>query len=666
MPRPAPCRGDSGPPLSRREPANHRPQGYASRVTKTRNGRNAGPLLVLGAVGVVFGDIGTSTLYAMSAVLKADASGGSTVSTSLVYGMVSTIIWSMILIVTLLYAQLLLRTDNDGEGGLLALVGLLRQTLTPGRLVGALSLLGVFGAALFLGDSVITPAISVLSAAEGLKLVSPSLSTAVVPFAVVVLAGLFVIQRFGTGRIGSLFGPVMVLWFASTAVWGAVAVAKEPAVLQALSPHWVFLYFRDEPRIAFLSLGAIVLAVTGAEALYADLGHFGRRAIVRAWLFIVFPALVLNYLGQAAAVVHSSAAVGNPFFAVVPTWARLPMVAMATLATIIASQAVISGAFTVIHQASRLGYLPPIKITHTSSQHVRQIYIGAGNWLLAAAVLAVVLAFRSSASLASAYGVAVTSTITITTIVYIALRWRRDRRASGGLMIGVIILAVELVFLAANVPKVKSGGWLPLSIGIILMVVMTTWRSGRRRVDAARSRDEGTVEELVSFVRQEGSEVSRVPGSAVFLVSDASIVPIAMRAAVDLNHTLHAHVVLLSWRTVDSPLATPEERIKVDVLGDPTDGIVQVRAVFGFREHPDVLKVLDEAAPLAEGELDHLDTVQTIYFVSAPVLRVSRESAMPRWRQRLFLTINRMAPDPVELLRLPPARTVVISQDVRW
>jgi KUP system potassium uptake protein len=626
----------------------------------------AGPLLVLGAVGVVFGDIGTSTLYAMTAVLQADTSGDGAVARPLVYGMVSTIIWSMTLVVTLLYVRLLLRADNDGEGGLLALIGLLRRSLQPGRLLGAASLLGVFGAAMFLGDSVITPAISVLSAAEGLELLDPSLKRYVVPFAFVVLVGLFLIQRFGTGRIGRLFGPVMMLWFASTALWGVLALAKEPDALQALSPHWVLLYVRDEPLIAFLSLGAVVLTVTGAEALYADLGHFGRSAITRAWLLVVFPALVLSYLGQAAAVAGSSKAVGNPFFAIVPGWATLPMVVLATLATIIASQAVISGAFSVVHQASRLGFLPQLKITHTSRHHARQIYVPAVNAMLGVAVLTVVLVFRSSASLASAYGVAVTSTITVTTVLYLVHRWRRDGGASPGFVVGLVILLVELVFLAANVPKIRSGGWLPLGIGVVLVLVMTSWQTGLRRIDRARAEVEEPIEDVVERVRGADAGITRVPGTAVYLARGPGVVPIALDAMLDLNHILHSTTVLLSWESVDVPAVRGDDRVSVDVLDDPTDGIVHVHASFGYRQRPDLLAVLRQAVPLAEGELDDLDLDRATFFTSVPVVKLSRGSGMPRWRQRIFLTLERLGPDPVDVLKLPRERTITVGRELPW
>lgn len=634
-------------------------------MTHGRSANSAtGLLLVIGAVGVVFGDIGTSTLYAMTAVLKAGDPASAPLAPSIVYGMTSTIIWSMGLIVTVLYVQLLLRADNDGEGGLLALLGLLRRTTKSARAAAVLGFMGMFGAAMFLGDSVITPAISVLSAAEGLELAQPSLSNAVVPLALVVLAGLFLIQRFGTGRIGFMFGPVMIVWFAAIAVCGIAAIAKEPAVFQALSPHWIVIYFHDEPRIAFLSLGAVVLAVTGAEALYADLGHFGRRAIAHAWLFVVFPSLVLNYLGQAAAVVHSPSAVSNPFFALVPGWGRLPMVVLATLATIIASQAVISGAFTVIHQAGRLGFLPPLRTFHTSRKRVGQIYIPAVNWMLAAVVLLVVVLFRSSASLASAYGVAVTSTISVTTMMYLVLTWQRQRRITPSLVTGGLILLVVLVFLAANIPKVLSGGWLPLGLGSVLVLVMSTWRVGQRRIDTARRGHETPIADLIGRVNSADPRTHRVSGSAVYFTRDPGVAPMALCTMVEQNHVLHGAAVLLSWSTADIPVVRDEDRVTVQALGEKSDGIVGVVALFGFREHPDVIDVLRRAVDLADGELELVDPDSTVFFLSLPVVTFSTESTMMRWRQRLFLGIIRLAPDPVELLELPRDRTVVIGREI--
>lgn len=621
-------------------------------------------ILVVGAVGVVFGDIGTSTLYAMTAVLNSADPGAKPLPASLVYGMTSTIMWSMALIVSVLYVQLLMRADNEGEGGLLALLAMLRRTVRGPRAIAVLTVMGMCGAAMFLGDSAITPAISVLSAAEGLELVDPSLSGAVVPIAVTVLVGLFLIQRYGTERIGFMFGPIMVVWFAAIAACGAGALIREPGALQALSPHWIWVYFRDEPRIAFLSLGAVVLAVTGAEALYADMGHFGRRAIARAWAFVVFPALVLSYLGQAAEVVHSGNAAANPFFASVPTWGRLPMVVLATLATIIASQAVISGAFTVIHQASRLGFLPPLRTLHTSTKRPGQIYVPAVNWGLGVIVVLIVVAFDTSAALASAYGVAVTSTISITTLMYLVLTWKRHGRVTPSFAVGSVILLVVLTFLIANLPKIPTGGWLPISMGLALILVMSTWRAGRARVALSRQEHETPIGTLVEEVAAADPPVFRAPGSAVFLTREAGVAPMSMCAMVRQNHLLHRHAVLMSWEISDVPHVRPAERCTVDLVGDPSDGIVEIVARFGYRDRTDLGRLLRLAIEHADGELAGLDPESTVYFVSVPVVGFSRHSSMTWWRQRLFLGVNRLTSDPVDLLALPRHRTIVIGREV--
>ena len=629
--------------------------------------RSGGVFLVVGALGVVFGDIGTSPLYTMTAVFG--ASGQARIGTAEVYGATSTLIWSMAVIVSLLYARLLMRTDNDGEGGLLALVALLRKNVTTPRAAVAVTTLGMAGAAMFLGDSVITPAISVLSAAEGLEIARPSLASVVLPVALVILAGVFVIQRFGTGSIARFYGPIMLAWFLALAVSGAVSVARTPAALQVLSPHWVWRYFATDPLAAFLSLGAIVLAVTGAEALYADLGHFGRKAIARAWVWIVFPALTITYIGEAAAVLRNPAASGNPFFALIPSWALWPAVVLATLATIIASQAVISGAYTVVHQAAGLGLLPPLRTLHTSSRHFGQIYVPAVNTFLAAAVLAVVLMFGTSAALASAYGVAVTSTISVTTVLYLALLWRRHHRVTRGMVAGSVALLVVIGFLLANVPKILTGGWLPLGIGLAILLIMSTWWSGNRRVESARHELEIPVTDyLYDLSLRPGAAPHRVPGAAIFLCSDVGVTPMAMRTMIDQNHVLHDVVVLLSWRSSDSPTTATGTRVKIDDLTglEPAhnslgSGIVSLDATFGYSEHIDPIKALREAPTEGNLTLGQLDGANDVYFVSLPVAQFDRDGSMHRWRQALFLAIRRVVPDPVDLLDLPRDRTIIIG-----
>ncbi|KZM33813.1 potassium transporter Kup [Oerskovia enterophila] len=619
----------------------------------------------MGALGVVFGDIGTSPLYTAAAVVTTARGAGVEADRTFVYGMTSTILWSLTLVVSILYVRLLLRADNDGEGGLLALLGLLRRTLGRARdgrrATVVLTVLGMLGAAMFLGDSVITPAISVLSAVEGLEVVEPSLARFVVPAALVILLGVFLVERFGTRTIGRFFGPVMVLWFATLAACGVRGVAQTPEVLVSVSPHWVLLFFVDHPAAAFLSLGGVVLAVTGAEALYADLGHFGRRPIVRAWAFVVFPALALSYLGQGGHMIASPEAARNPFFSLVPAPLTIPVVVLATLATIIASQSVVSGAFSVVHQSGRLGVLPPLRTVHTSPANSRQIYLPAVNVLLAATVLLVVVTFRSSAALASAYGIAVTLTISITTVVYLAHGWTSRRRLTGSTVVAAPILVVVLVFLAANLAKVGSGGWLPLTIGAVVFVVMVTWWTGQRHVDRGRLALETTVQRVEDVLEAHGS-VTRTRGTAVFLSRHSGVVPLALRSMVEQNHALQRHVLLVSWATADRPTVPTSERFQVSTAG--SEGVVQVIATYGFRERPRIVRLLSQVQRAAPDTLRGVDLGTATYFVSLSVPRSSYRSSMPRWSQRLFLGLSRLVPDPVETLDLPRERTIVLGRDV--
>lgn len=646
------------------------PNPPGARELGSRRDRSGGVILIVGALGVVFGDIGTSPLYAMFAVFR--SSGQGRIGTAEAYGATSTLLWSMAMMVSLLYVRLLMRTDNDGEGGLLALVALLRREVTAPRALAMITGLGMVGAAMFLGDSVITPAISVLSAAEGLGVARPSLASVVLPVALVILAGVFVIQRFGSGGIARLYGPVMLAWFSALAVTGAVSVARTPEALQALSPHWVLRYFSADPLSAFLSLGAIVLAVTGAEALYADLGHFGRKAIARAWVWIVFPALTITYVGEAAAVVRSPASASNPFFALIPSWALWPAVILSTLATIIASQAVISGAYTVVHQAAGLGLLPQLRTRHTSRRHFGQIYVPAVNTFLAVAVLVVVLLFRTSSALASAYGVAVTATISVTTVLYLILRWRTQHRVTGSLVAGFLALVLVVGFLLANLPKILTGGWLPIGIGVTVVVVMSTWWSGNRRIESARHELEVPIADYLHDVSgRPGATPHRVPGAAIFLGRDAGVTPMALRAMIDQNHVLHDVVVLLSWRTADSPTAATGTRVEIDDLigsaaaeSSVVSGIVSLDLTFGYSERIDPITALREAGSHGNETLARLDQAKDLYFVSLPIAQFDRHGTMQRWRQLLFLAILRVVPDPVDLLALPRDRTIIIGHGI--
>ncbi|RKR75961.1 KUP/HAK/KT family potassium transporter [Frondihabitans australicus] len=616
---------------------------------------------ILAALGVVFGDIGTSPIYAASTTFGIDTRTTGGPAPEFVLGATSTLIWSLFLVVTVLYVRFLLRTDNRGEGGLLALFGLLRRSSLKARTVGVFTVVAMFGAAMFLGDSVITPAISVLSAVEGLEVVQPGFARYVVPAAFVILLGVFALQKFGSNFIGRLYGPVMILWFAALAVSGAASLGLDPSVLQALSPTWVVRFFVDQPGLAFLALGAVVLAVTGAEALYSDLGHFGRRAITRAWLFVVFPALVLNYLGQASLALREPSKAGTSFFGLVPSWALVPMVVLATLATIIASQAVISGTFSVIHQAGHLGVFPRVKTVHTSSESEGQIYMPAITILLAVAVLGVVVGFRSSASLASAYGIAVTATISITSIIYLAFSWARGRRWTLRMVVVSAILVLVLAFLGGNLPKITSGGWLPLTLGAVAFVVMATSWVGLRRIAAGRRLNEMPLDELPALLGG-GGAVHRVPGDAVFITRSPGVVPIALRTMVTQNHALQERAILLSYKTVDVPTTRGlPHRISVTSLGD---GIVQVTAKVGYRESPQMTALLTEAAHVDDGCLDDFAASRAVFFISTPVPRYNRGSRMLKWAQMLFLAMDRLAPDPLDVIALPRDRTIVVGREV--
>jgi KUP system potassium uptake protein len=628
----------------------------------TQRSRAEGPLaaVALGALGVVFGDIGTSPLYALHSILH---ESGST-SRDDVYGVTSLVVWALVAVVGVLHVAVLLTADNDGEGGVLALASLLRRGMSAGRLRTAVTVAAMVGAALFLGDSILTPAISVLSASEGLEVASPSLSHLVVPLAVVILLGVFLLQRVGSGRIGVAYGPVMIGWFLVLGVSGLASLLQSPQTLQALSPTWGVSFLAHHPGPGFLTLGAIVLVVTGAEALYTDLGHFGRRAIATAWWTLVFPALVLAYLGEAAAVVRDPSSAGNPFYGVVPSWATVPVLVLATCATVIASEAVIAGAFTVLHQAAGLGFFPDLRTVHTSGRHPGQIYQPAANWSLAAAVLVVVAAFRSSQRLANAYGVTVSATVVLTVVLYLAWSVRQSPRPVVRLTLAAVTGLAAAVLFAATLPKLVAGGWVPAAIGAVLFVLMHTWWSGQARV-AARLRDEElTAGELVRTVAT-SDDLHRVDGHAVFLTHDSNVAPLALRAMVDTTRVLPEHVLLLSWEIDDAPSASAHEtavRVR-DLCGEDWD-VVGVSVVLGYRERLDVGHILRDAIEQEPDRLSALDPDRTIFVVSELNLGSSRHAGWARWRQRLFLAMNRLARDRADQLSLPRERTVVIGREL--
>jgi KUP system potassium uptake protein len=623
-------------------------------------------VLTVGALGVVFGDIGTSPLYTVQTIFNPKDPHPLTATQSSVYGVISLIFWSVTLIVTVKYVLLVLRADNDGEGGILALITLIRRHQVPGgrRTKLILAGLGIFGASLFFGDSMITPAISVLSAVEGLKVAEPSLGHLVVPITAAIILVLFVSQRLGTARVGRLFGPVMIGWFTVIAACGVSGIARHPEVLKALSPTYAVGFLAGSFSTAFFSLGAVVLAITGAEALYADLGHFGRAPITRAWLMLVFPACILSYMGQGALVLQQPRdALANPFFLLAPDWARLPMVFLATAATVIASQAVITGSFSVAHQAVQLGYLPRLRIKHTSAAAAGQIYIPWINWVLMVSVLTLVVAFRSSAALAAAYGMAVTGTITCTTVLFFYVvrhKWGRPLwQVVGG---AGFFLTIELLFLAANLTKLTHGAWLPLLIGVTVFTILTTWQRGRALVTQQREQNEGSLRSFVDALHDRQPPVQRVPGTAVFLNRGKTTTPLAMRANVEHNQVLHEHVVILSIETVPVPYVGAEDRLAIDSLGHTDDGITQINARFGYLEEPNVphvLQLADESGLECPLEVD-----QASYFLSTIEVSVGRAPGMARWRKRLFVATSGITANAADSLGLPRDRTLVIGSRI--
>jgi KUP system potassium uptake protein len=624
--------------------------------------------LALGALGVVFGDIGTSPLYTVETVFNPADPHPVRVSTETIFGVVSLIFWSVTVIVTVTYVLLVMRADNDGEGGIMALITLISRRGVPGgrRAKYVLAALGIFGASLFFGDSVITPAISVLSAIEGVKVAAPSVAGLVVPITAAIIVGLFLLQKLGTGAVGRLFGPVMGLWFTAIGAMGVRSVAAHPQILKALSPTYAVGFLAGHFSVAFYSLAAVVLAVTGAEALYADMGHFGRGPVTRSWLFVVFPACILNYMGQGALILGSPhSAIHNPFFLLAPGWARLPMLFLAAAATVIASQAVITGAFSVTQQAAQLGYLPRLRIAHTSEERAGQIYIPWINWALMISVLTLVITFKSSTALAYAFGMAVTGTITITTLLFfyvVARSWHKPLWlvATGA----AILLTVDLLFFAANLTKLVHGAWLPLLIAIAVFTVLITWQRGRELVTRLRQRDEGPLQAFIDQLHDTSPPLPRVPGTAVFLNRGKATAPLALRANVEHNHIRHEYVIILSIETRPVPHIPDGERLTVDPLGHEDDRITHVTARFGYMDEPNVPALLplirkaDTESSPGGGEVS--------YFLSTIALRPGTTSGMSRWRKRLFLATAQITADAADYFRLPRDRTVIMGSRIEF
>ena len=610
--------------------------------------------VVLAALGVVFGDIGTSPLYSIQTLFHPAGPHPMSMGQFHVYGVVSLIFWSVMAIVTLTYVMLVMRVDNDGEGGVMALVALLRRYGEGNpRTVAALTAAGILGVALFFGDSMITPAISVLSAVEGMKVLGPEFADFVIPITMVVIAALFALQRKGTELVGRFFGPVMVVWFIAIAALGAWGIAMHPQILRALSPTYAMQFVVQYPSTAFYSLAGIVLAVTGAEALYADMGHFGRRAITVAWLGGVLPALTLNYFGQGAELLSNHDMVESPFFLLVPPWGQVPMILLATAATVIASQAVITGAFSVASQAVQLGYLPRLRVRHTSESSIGQIYVPWINGVLVVAVLFLVVAFRSSAALAYTYGMAVAGTIAITTLLFLYIA-RTHWRAPLWLVIvgGAALLTIDLAFVAANVIKVPYGAWLPLLIAILTFTVLMTWRRGSEIAAAERARIEGPLSEFVAEVLERRPPLAQVPGTAVFLNRATDTAPMALRANVEHNQVLHDRVIVLSIETPPVPRVEENERITVEDLAGGR--ILFVVARFGYMEDPDVPEALTRLDPPVE-------PATVSYFLSRADLVPGPAPTMARWRKRLFIATSRIATDSAGYFGLPSDRTAIIG-----
>ena len=610
--------------------------------------------LTVGSIGVVYGDIGTSPLYALHESVLAAVGPNTPVSQPVILGILSLIIWALLLIVTAKYVLILLRADNNGEGGTLALMALASRALT-GR-AGAVILLGIISGGLFYGDAIITPALSVLSAIEGLKVATPAFDNFVVPITVAILIALFWVQSRGTAKVASFFGPVTLVWFAAIAAAGMWHIMRTPSVLFAFSPWYGVNFLLHHGVISLFTLGAVFLAVTGSEALYADLGHFGRSPIRFAWLTVVLPALTINYLGQGALLIENPKSIENPFFLLYPGWALLPMVALATAATVIASQAVITGAYSLTRQAIQLGLLPRLEIVHTSEALFGQIYMPRVNTLLLIGVLLLVALFRSSSALASAYGIAVSGTMVVTAMMafVVVLRvWRWSVFATALLI--VPFLFIDLTFLSANMLKVVEGGWVPLLLGGLVMAVMYTWRRGTRLLFEKTRRHEMPLKSLVANLEKKPPPI--VPGTAVFLTSDPDFAPTALLHSLKHYKVLHEKNVILTIVSADTPRVAEEDRVEITPIS-PRFSRVVLR--FGFMETPNVPRALAIARKLGW----HFDIMATSFFLSRRSLKRAAQSDMPRWQDRLFISLSRLANDATDYFQIPTGRVVEVGTQV--
>jgi KUP system potassium uptake protein len=629
------------------------PPGASVVATKGRSRSNFWAL-TLGSIGVVYGDIGTSPLYALREAVTAATGTGGSMTREAVLGVLSLILWALIIVVTLKYVLILLRADNRGEGGTLALMALAQGAL--GKRAGIMALCGIISAALFYGDAMITPALSVLSAIEGLKVATPAFDPYIVPLTIVILVALFAVQLTGTAKVAAFFGPITAVWFVSIAIPGILAVVGDPEILLAFNPLYGVRFLTGHGMIGLVTLGAVFLAVTGAEALYADLGHFGRKPIQTAWVGLVLPSLAVNYLGQGALVLANPKALENPFFLLYPEWALLPMVGLATAATVIASQAVITGTYSLSRQAIQLGLLPRLEVRHTSEAHYGQIYMPRVNFFLLMGVLLLVALFRSSSALASAYGIAVTGTMVVTGIMAFVVIWKVwnwSVIAAAALM--APFLFIDLTFLSANLLKVFEGGWVPLAFGGLVMIVMYTWRRGSRLLFEKTRRQEISLHDLVRML--EKKPPIRVPGTAVFLTSTPESAPTALMHSLKHYKVLHEHNVILTIETEPAPRVEPAERVAIEGVGQTFTRVV---LRFGFMETPNVPRALAIARKLGWT----FDIMSTSFFLSRRALKPAVRSGMPRWQDRLFIMLARMANDATDYFQIPTGRVVEVGTQV--
>ncbi len=616
------------------------------------------PALALAALGVVFGDIGTSPLYTMKEVFSA-GTHPVVLNAGNVYGILSLITWALIFIVSIKYVAFIMRADNRGEGGIMALLALASRNSHGNRAKQRnIMLLGILGACMFYADGMITPAISVLSAVEGLEVAAPHLHHFIVPITLVVLFGLFWAQSKGTEVVGAFFGPVMLLWFGTLGVLGAINIVHDTSILAALNPMYAVHFFTSQPWIAFVALGAVVLAVTGAEALYADMGHFGRFPIRLAWFGFVLPALILNYFGQGALILHNAAAIKNPFYLLAPEWALIPLILLSTVATVIASQAVITGAFSVSRQALQLGYIPRMHIQHTSESTQGQVYMPRVNWGLMIATMALVLGFRSSGNLAAAYGIAVTGDMVITSLLAAVVfheiwRWSKLKTA----MLVTLFLIVDLAFFSANVLKIPDGGWVPLLIGIFIFTLMLTWKTGRYLVYTRLKDDAMAIDPFIEAIG--AHPPPRVPGTALFMTPNPEGVPHALLHNLKHNKVIHEKVVILTVKFLDVPHTNLEERVTVEALAY---AFYRVTVKYGFKDEPDLPRDL----LLCNKYGLEIDPMDTSYFIGKESLIASNKSGMAVWRKKVFISLFRTAETITNQFKLPPNRVIELGSQMTF